>query len=135
MLKTAQLRVTQQRLDILKILLGAKTPLNREQITEMLGKNGPNKVTIYRILERLFNKGLVHKAFVGDRTWHYELAHNCTVDQCHPHFICNNCGKVTCLYDIHFPLVEGLGENFIFQRQKIIIEGIGPECSAGFFKT
>jgi len=30
-------------------------------------------------------------------------------------------------------LIEGLKEKSVFQRHKITIDGIGPECSAGIY--
>lgn len=59
-----------------------------------------NKTTIYRILDRLENDGIVH-SFLGKEglKW-YAKCHGCSsanhIDL-HPHFQCQECGKVECV--------------------------------------
>ncbi len=134
-LKDHGFNCTQMQIATLKVLIQSEHPVSRGDILDSLEDRSPDKTTVYRILERFCEKGIVHKAYVDKRAWEYELADKCTDRQCHPHFKCTNCGKVTCLFDVHAPLVQGLGDEFIFQRQMTMIEGIGPECSKGFFKT
>ena len=100
LLKSANLRKTGSRLSILAVLLGARKPQTANQIAAMLGPVGPDKVTIYRTLESFVDAGLVHKAFLQERTWHFELASNCSESQCHPHFTCKSCGDTHCLMEI-----------------------------------
>ena len=130
MLRGAKLRSTRGRVAILKILSAAKRPLTREQIASELGKKGLNKVTIYRALERFVRVGLVHKAFLQSRTWHFELAENCTESQCHPHFTCTNCGDTHCLTEITLPMAKSPHRGFVIDRQRVQLEGVCPECNA-----
>jgi len=134
-LKDHGFNCTEMQIATLDVLIQAEQPISRSDILESLEDKNPDRTTIYRILERFCEKGLVCKAYVDKRAWEYELADKCTDHQCHPHFKCTNCGKVTCLFDVNVPLAEGLGKNYIFQRQKIMIEGIGPECSPGCCET
>ena len=127
LLRSVHLRQTGPRLAILNVLLSAKAPLAREQITEQIGADAPNKTTIYRTLTHLVEKNLVHQAYLEDRTWHFELAHQCGKHQCHPHFTCHQCRKTQCLTGVKSPLVE-LPEGFVMQRQQIHIEGICEKC-------
>jgi Fe2+ or Zn2+ uptake regulation protein len=90
MLKTANLYCTSGRVAVLNVLIKTNKPLNQAQIARRLGKDHYDKVTIYRTLESLTEVGLVHKAYVEKRASHFELAHNCTKSQCHPHFTCTN---------------------------------------------
>ena len=129
LLESVNLRQTSPRLAILNVLLNAKAPLTREQIAEQIGTNAPNKTTIYRTLTHLVEKNLVHQAYLEERTWHFELAHNCGTHQCHPHFTCNECLQTQCLTNAAAPLVE-LPKGFKMQRQQIHIEGICPNCRA-----
>ncbi|NRB60347.1 MAG: transcriptional repressor [Winogradskyella sp.] len=63
-------------------------------------KSQMNKTTVYRVLERLENDGMLH-SFIGvdGLKWYAK----CTEDEethqnhTHPHFQCNDCGKVECL--------------------------------------
>lgn len=133
-LKDHGFNCTQMQIATLNVLIQAEHPVSRSDILQALEDMNPDKITIYRILERFCEKGIVHKAYIDKRAWEYELADKCTDHQCHPHFKCTNCGIVTCLHDVDMPLVKGLGQDFIFQRQKIMIEGIGPECSGKLLK-
>jgi len=128
MLKSARLRRTKPRSDILTALLEAHQPLTREQIAERIGARAPNKVTIYRALETFVAADIVHKAFVQDRTWYFELSHHCTADQCHPHFSCRRCGRTDCLPELSIPMTAD-SNGYIIQHQRVQLEGLCPKCS------
>lgn len=129
MLKTAGLYSTRGRVAILKVLMKAGGPLSQEQIAARSGGRHFDKVTIYRTLESLLKVGLVHKAFVEKRAWHFELAHNCSERQCHPHFTCTNCGKTHCLTGISLPMARSPHKGFVIQRQQVRLEGLCPACA------
>ena len=128
LLETAKLRRTGPRAAILNVLLQAKKPLTQVQIAAKLADTIPNKVTIYRTLERFCRVGLVHKAFMQKRAWHYELADKCTESQCHPHFACEKCGVISCLVGLSVSIVEGLKKGFVIHRQQVRLEGLCPRC-------
>ncbi|MHC4620342.1 MAG: Fur family transcriptional regulator [Planctomycetota bacterium] len=86
-------------------------------------------MTIYRVLESLLKAGIVHKAFLDERTWRFELAHNCTESQCHPHFTCTNCGDTHCLPDVSVPMAESPQKGFVVDRQRVQLEGLCPKCN------
>jgi len=129
MLKQAGLRRTQQRVDVLGVLLNAKRPLTAEQIGRKLRSGTPDKVTIYRVLENFLHAGLVHRAYLADRSWHYELSDQCTELQCHPHFTCTKCGSTRCMVDSTIPMVKGLEQGFVVHRQQVRLEGLCPGCA------
>ena len=129
LLKSANLRRTKPRIAALSVLLSADKPINQQEIADKAGVVAPDKVTIYRILETFIEAGIVHKAFIKDRTQHYELAHNCTKTQCHPHFTCKNCGTTNCLIGFSVPTVEGLKKGFVIHRQQVRLEGLCPACN------
>lgn len=129
LLRSARLRVTGPRVAILGVLSAADKPVTHEQIRAALGPKGPNKVTIYRVLDRLLAAGLVHKAFLQERTWHFELAANCSRQQCHPHFNCTSCGSTHCLTEMSPEMAQSPYKGFIIQRQQIQLEGLCPDCN------
>lgn len=129
MLKTAKLYCTESRLTVLEILAKADKPLSQEQIAGRSGKKHFDKVTIYRTLESLLQAGLVHKAFMEKRAWHFELAHNCTEHQCHPHFTCSSCGDTHCLTEISLPMAKSPHQGFVIHRQQVRLEGLCPKCA------
>ncbi|MHC4061496.1 MAG: Fur family transcriptional regulator [Planctomycetota bacterium] len=130
LLGTAGLRRTGPRLAVLGALLGARKPQTADQIAARLSPPAANRVTVYRTLEAFLEAGLVHKAFIDERTWHFELAHNCTESQCHPHFTCTDCGDTNCLTDISLPLAKSPGKGFVIRRQRVQFEGLCPKCNA-----
>lgn len=129
LLSSVKLRRTGPRAAILGVLLGADKPITQDHIAAKLGANAPDKVTIYRTLESLLTTGLVHKAFLRQRAWHFELAHNCTESQCHPHFTCTDCGDTHCLTDVSLPLARGTKNGFVISRQQVQLEGLCPKCN------
>ncbi len=129
MLKSARLYCTAGRVGVLKALLKADGALRQDQIAERLGKKRFDKVTIYRTLDSLVKVGLVHKAYIEERARYFELAHNCSETQCHPHFTCRNCGRTHCLMDMTIPGVKKRHKGFLIQRQQTRLEGLCPACA------
>ncbi|OHB55667.1 MAG: hypothetical protein A2Y07_08970 [Planctomycetes bacterium GWF2_50_10] len=127
-IKSARLRTTPGRLAIIGVLLKSPSPLTQEQIAAKLGNSGLNKVTIYRALESFLESGIIHRAFLKQRSWYYELAHNCSHSQCHPHFTCTACGRTLCLKTATVPMTSNLPPGYRVQRQKVELEGLCPDC-------
>jgi len=129
MLKTARLYCTESRLTILEVLAKAGKPLSQDQIARQSGEKHFDKVTIYRTLESLLRVGLVHKAFMEKRACYFELAHNCTEHQCHPHLTCSSCGDTHCLTQISLPMAKSPHQGFVIHRQQVRLEGLCPRCA------
>lgn len=129
LLKKANLRKTHPRIAILGVLMEANTPITHHQIAGRLSDSAPDKVTIYRVLECLMEKGIVHKAFMKERTAFFELGNNCSKTQCHPHFTCINCKKTFCIRNAEIPLAEINEKGFKISHQKVELEGLCPECN------
>lgn len=94
-----------------KALLNAfketQTALSASEMVERF-RHQMNKSTVYRILERLEDNGILH-SFVGkDGLRWYALSDSCS--GLHPHFQCQNCGKTECL-DISLTIPEILDYN------------------------
>jgi Fur family transcriptional regulator, ferric uptake regulator len=129
LLDSANLRQTSPRIAILAVLLRAKGPVSQDHIAASVGAGAPNKVTIYRTLESFIAAGLVHKVFLQEKSWHFELSHRCTEEQCHPHFICTACGDTHCLTGLSVPMAKSPPKGFVIRRQRVQLEGLCPKCS------
>jgi Fe2+ or Zn2+ uptake regulation protein len=129
LIDSAKLKRTGPRRMVLEVLLNAAQPQTADEIVSSIGKAGPNRVTVYRTLENLVDAGLVHKAFVEERSQYYELADKCTEHQCHPHFVCTGCGKTRCMYDVSVAMLTSPPAGFMIQRQQVRLEGLCPECA------
>jgi Fur family ferric uptake transcriptional regulator len=128
MLDSAKLKRTEPRKAILEVLLKANRPQTADEIVTAIGKRGPNKVTVYRTLENMIEAGMVHRAFIDGRSQHYELADKCSENQCHPHFICTDCGQTHCLTEVSVPMATRPPAGFIIERQQVRLEGLCAEC-------
>lgn len=128
LLKTAKLKLTGSRRAILEVLLKANRPQAADEIVQAMGKSGPNRVTVYRALESMVGAGIVHRAFVDGRSRYYEPADKCTEHQCHPHFVCTDCGQSRCLPETTVPMARNAPAGFVIRRQQVRLEGTCPEC-------
>ncbi len=96
MLSMVGLSSTTHRLRVLEVVGNNTSPLNAQDIFETLRRNDPiNRVTVYRILDTLVEKGLVQR-ISGGRASFFGLAPNAH-HQHHPHFYCRRCGQMDCL--------------------------------------
>ena len=61
-----------------------------------------DRVTIYRVLERLTDEGLIHKVVNVDGVVKYAGCHSCSEkhNHNHIHFSCQKCKSVICLEDV-----------------------------------
>lgn len=90
-----------------------------------------DRVTIYRVLDRLVLEHKIHRIVNVDGTLNYapcfscETAHSHSHD--HLHFSCTNCKKLECLTEqhIHIILAKGYQVNELF----LTISGLCPSCS------
>ncbi len=87
------LRATAATKLVLSTLLASVEPLSHEELEQRVmafddAGSKPDRVTLYRILERLCQAGLVRKASHSDRGWKFSLAKQDEAgtfecDQCH----------------------------------------------------
>jgi len=97
LLKACKLAVTRHRLRVLEIIGSHNFPLSAAEIYEALGHNTSiNRVTVYRILDLLVERGLVQRLSGGGRSFVYGLAPS-DDHPAHPHFYCKSCGQMECL--------------------------------------
>lgn len=99
-------RVTDQRMALLRALSEARAPSSHAELTRQLtdggrldSKAGLDRATIYRNLLSLTKLGILIRTQLGDNVWRFELPLSKGGDhhEAHPHFVCSNCGDITCL--------------------------------------
>lgn len=91
-----------------------------------------NRVTLYRILDLLVEKGLVHRLSAGDRTFRYGLAATPQHPD-HAHFRCVQCGRMECLEPGAVPLEvkkSGHLQSVTVQRVEIRLDGLCQACGS-----
>jgi Fur family transcriptional regulator, ferric uptake regulator len=91
-------RVTEQRLVILRELAKLRIPTSHPELTERLAGSELDRATIYRNLLSLTEAGVLIKTQLGDNVWRFELPRSTSTEHgAHPHFICSDCGSISCL--------------------------------------
>lgn len=109
-LHQAKLRHTPVRSGVLEVLSKSPRPLGA---VDILGKLPPHTdaVTVYRTLNTLTKKKILHRIRGEDRVWRYAMDdQQAATPHQHPHFVCEDCGKVECLNESIIPpsLIESL---------------------------
>lgn len=87
-----------------------------------------NKTTIYRILDKLEDDGVLHSFLGKDGLKWYAKCKGCTASKhkdVHPHFQCLKCGKVDCL-DIVVTLPKIPNRKVDFSQ--VLIQGTCEKC-------
>ena len=104
-LKGSDLRCMAARIAVVQSLHSATAPVTSIELAELLSGYGFDKSTIYRSLTELNEADLVVRLDLGDSIRRFELAANYGSGLSeHPHFMCVDCGEVTCLSDFTFEL-------------------------------
>ena len=97
MLLSAGLEATPNRLRVLEVVGDNSCPLSAGDIFKTLERSSSiNRVTVYRILDRLVTRGVAERLSTGGRAAYYGLAPN-EHHHPHPHFYCKVCGQMDCL--------------------------------------
>ncbi len=115
LLREAGLRATTARIATLKIMFNSSRPLSHAEVALELEGLGVDKATVYRNLNDLVGVNLLRRAELGDHVWRFELA-SAGKKECspHPHFVCIDCGSVSCVDDksvkgVDLDLAKGIG--------------------------
>src|SRR5690554_1427790 len=99
-------RNTAAKTKILNIITDSKTALSHSEIHELLD-DFCDRVTIYRVLDRLIAEGFVHKIVNIDGVVKYAACHDCSSAEHHHnhiHFSCEQCRTVTCIEEVESTL-------------------------------
>lgn len=131
LLESSGLSRTANRLTVLQIIGNSSHPLSAQEIIEELNKSREvNRVTVYRILDLLVEKGLVERISAGDRSFRYGLAPNSN-HRPHSHFYCVECGEMECLSPDQINLdAQPLKRNFLglIERVEVRFDGVCKDC-------
>lgn len=109
LLRNHKLKVTQPRLGVLQIIAQKDSAISQPELERLLGKS-VDRVTLYRVLSVLEEKGILHKIFDLQGTATYALCSPACDEHKHEdqhvHFICSTCNSIFCLSEISLPPVQ-----------------------------
>ncbi|MCB9593378.1 MAG: transcriptional repressor [Sandaracinaceae bacterium] len=130
-LREAGLRATNARTLVLECLTEAGRALTHAEVCEAVSDHGYDRATLYRNLMDLTNGGLVNRTDLGDHLWRFELAGAGGHDSsAHPHFVCQECGDVSCLPDDAVSLNARRGAPRALRQKNVEIQirGVCNDC-------
>jgi len=135
--------------DIIKILEGngiKATPMRMLVLEQMILKQRnlsltdienllypADRITIYRTLKTFVKNGIAHAIDTANNGSVYALcADSCNshahADQ-HPHFICENCKKISCNSDFFYTLKQRNDTpEYVIHKIEMTIKGLCPDC-------
>lgn len=123
------LRVTAPRLAVLGVLAEAERPLSHTEVLERLGETDWDPATIYRNLVKLRDTGVAPVVSRIEGIARYALAGERNDDHRHPHFLCEDCGRIACLpaeitesMSVDGPWAESI------KRAMVQLRGECPDC-------
>ncbi|ADW18872.1 ferric uptake regulator, Fur family [Desulfobulbus propionicus DSM 2032] len=127
--KGAGLKVTHQRLEVYRELLGARDHPSAETLYKRLERRLPTLSldTVYRTLATFEKLGLVHRLETAASQARYEVLHTR-----HHHFLCDVCGQV---FDFFWPsfdtaeLPSNVGEIGTVDHASVVVHGTCTACA------
>jgi Fur family ferric uptake transcriptional regulator len=128
-LRAASLRSTTSRVAVLQHVAAATEPLSHADVAEALVPEGYDKSTLYRCLVELADAGLLARLDAGDHAWRFELKGS--EDEHgpeHPHFVCVDCGKVSCLPDVDVKISAQKKSSPVGDVTEIFLKGHCKQC-------
>lgn len=136
-LKAKNLKLTNQREEILNIFLKTERHFTTEDLYHIVKKRDPNigQATVFRTLKLICEAGIAREVDFGDKKLRYEhkIGH-----EHHDHLVCTKCGR---FIEAMNPEIEKLQDklckkfNFSPTRHKMEIFGICKKCKKKGEKT
>jgi Fur family ferric uptake transcriptional regulator len=124
------LRATPARIATLRLLRLSTTPLTHAEVSEQLSSHGIDKATTFRNLNDLADCGLVRRGELGDHVYRFEAIDETEADDAgHPHFLCVDCGTVSCLQEVRLTAGSLRRSATVGEVTEIVLRGHCNRCS------
>jgi Fur family ferric uptake transcriptional regulator len=131
-LREAGYRSSKRRAAVIELLASQACVLSAAEMSELLRERGTpvGIATIYRTLELLAQRGLVHRLEMGTDPARFEAAMP-TGENHHHHVVCNRCGEVTPFVDPDLERAIGKLEKRLdhsIGAHEVVLRGGCPDC-------
>lgn len=131
LLHKAGIRATPARIAVLQELRQSSSPLTHADLAEKLVPLGFDKATVFRNLADLTDAELIFRTELGDHVWRFEAFDpERPGAEKHPHFVCVECGSVSCLGDMEFTSTSKRRATSIGRITEILIKGHCSTCES-----
>ncbi len=123
-------RNTTAKAAILELIKTSEVALSHSEIQKLTG-DLCDRVTIYRVLDRLVVEDVIHKIATPDGTVKYAACHHGHLDKHidshnHVHFSCEKCHSVTCLDSVEPTFI--MPKNYLVKLSNFSLSGLCPNC-------
>jgi Fur family ferric uptake transcriptional regulator len=122
-LRAAGLRSTPARIAVLIALQKGNKPQTHAELSERLVPLGFDKATVFRNLTDLTDVELVSRTELGDHVWRFEIRDPNHDRSSHPHFVCVDCGTVSCMEGMSLPDDKQRKSLNISRISEILVKG------------
>lgn len=133
LLRDHSLRATAARVAVLRMLAAGEGPLSHAEVVEELADFGFDQSTLFRCLNEIADAGLVSRLDLGDQIRRFELRETDSKKEfTHPHFMCVDCGEVSCMNDFTIQISPSRGprRDKLGTITEIMIRGHCGQCNA-----
>ncbi len=131
MFRTAGLDATGRRISVMEIVGNSPYPLSAQEVFDVVNRTrNINRVTVYRILDLLVEKGLLERISSGDRSFRFGIAPNRNHRR-HAHFFCRRCSNMVCLNPESLSVkMDALERTFpgLIEKAEIRLDGLCKDC-------
>ncbi len=132
-IRAAGLRATAARIAVLRELNAGGSPLSHAEVAEKLAPTGFDRVTVYRNLMELADAGIANRVDFGDHTWRFEVTIAGSKEHVsdHPHFVCVDCGEVSCLPGVSVSVTDpkDTKSSGVGQITEVLLKGHCGNCT------
>lgn len=133
-LRTVGLRATAARIAVLRLLADAGAPQTHGDVVALLEESGFDQSTLFRCLNELADAHLVVRLDLGDQLRRFELVDPESEGAAeHAHFMCTECGTLTCLEGFSFKLTPERGprRKALGEITEVLLRGRCGDCISG----
>ena len=130
LIRKTGLRSTPPRIAVLQALSKISAPLSHGDLIGKLAPQEMDRATIFRNLSDLTEAGLLSRIDVGDHIWRFELKNQENKNASHPHFVCTDCGDVSCLPTANVQVTHSpkASNNKVGNISEILLKGHCEDC-------
>ena len=135
LLQKAGLKVTANRIAVLRYLSTSLSPLSHVEVLQFLPEMSTDRSTVFRVLQDLVDCALARRMDLGDHVWRYEMVRERSLteaEHAHPHLLCGRCGAVICLHadEIELRVADSLGT-----IEEVLVRGTCCKCLSASLPT
>lgn len=126
----SDIKITAIRLLVLKAMCTFNRAFSLADLEEYL--ETVDKSTLFRTLTLFLDHHLIHSVDDGSGSIKYCLCvkdGECSLEELHCHFYCENCKLTFCLDDVAIPLADA-PKGFILQKVNYVMKGLCPVCAS-----